>query len=221
MPIRYTSSIVVNFTESNFQPMFGDFFLSLYSEELNIAGIDYSSITVESYNFYSDLTINNQSVSFYQLNHKFSVAGTTSETGSGSCVINFSYYYQEGAEPEISRRLLKGDQVVYPFTRQENVIGLQKTIKEKLPIISESQPSTGYVPRQAWIQPGEVFEESIPVISSFDSRGVVEENYDNSEIVIEENYSDSVSLPSGQENDIEENYGSSNSIIEENYGNGL
>lgn len=56
---------------------------------------------------------------------------------------------------EKNRRLIQGEDIIYPFTKQENVIGLQKTIADKLPIISESQPSSGYVTRQAWIQPAD------------------------------------------------------------------
>ena len=51
---------------------------------------------------------------------------------------------------DLNRRLLLGSDIVYPITKQENVINLQKTIKEKLPIISNTQPSTN-ITRQVWI----------------------------------------------------------------------
>lgn len=52
---------------------------------------------------------------------------------------------------EKNRRLLQGQTIIYPFTKQENIIGLQKTIKEKLPIVSSSQPTSDYVERQVWV----------------------------------------------------------------------
>ena len=51
---------------------------------------------------------------------------------------------------DLNRRLLLGSDIVYPITRQQNVIDLQKTIKEKLPIISNTQPTTDIV-RQVWV----------------------------------------------------------------------
>lgn len=48
-----------------------------------------------------------------------------------------------------------GSDIVYPFTRQENVINLQKTITEKLPIIQSTQPQSGFVPKQAWLDTSE------------------------------------------------------------------
>ena len=55
---------------------------------------------------------------------------------------------------EKNRRILQGTDVIYPFTRQENVIGLQKTITDKLPIVSATEPEEGFVPKQAWIDTG-------------------------------------------------------------------
>ena len=60
---------------------------------------------------------------------------------------------------EKNRRLIQGDDIIYPFTRQENVIGLQKTIKEKLPIVSSETPDN-YVERQVWLDTSEQIEES-------------------------------------------------------------
>lgn len=60
----------------------------------------------------------------------------------------------EPQELVLDRRLKKGDAIIYPITRQENVIGLQKTIKEKMAIVSPTQPTSGYVESQVWIQPG-------------------------------------------------------------------
>lgn len=49
------------------------------------------------------------------------------------------------------KRITENGEVVMPITEQDCVIGLQKTIKEKLPIVSETQPQQGFVERQAWI----------------------------------------------------------------------
>ena len=51
---------------------------------------------------------------------------------------------------EKNKRLIQNGDIIYPFTKQENVIGLQKTIKEKLPIVSSTTP-TKFVERQVWI----------------------------------------------------------------------
>lgn len=53
---------------------------------------------------------------------------------------------------EKNRRLMQGEDIIYPFTRQENVIGLQKTIKEKMTIASKIQPQGTVVERQVWLQ---------------------------------------------------------------------
>ena len=105
-------------------------------------------------------------------------------------------------EEEKSRRILQGEVVIYPFTKQENVIGLQKTITDKLPIVSSQQPTQGFVQKQAWFDTND------------DSNENTEENYGNerrlaSNEIIEYNYEDS------QEES--ENYVSPNEIIEENY----
>lgn len=42
---------------------------------------------------------------------------------------------------EKNKRLIFDGNIIYPFTKQENVIGLQKTIKEKMPIITSQAPS--------------------------------------------------------------------------------
>lgn len=52
---------------------------------------------------------------------------------------------------EKNRRLIQGTDIIYPFTRQENVIGLQKTITDKLPIVSPTTPQGNFVPKQVWI----------------------------------------------------------------------
>ena len=99
-----------------------------------------------------------------------------------------------------NRRLVQGEDIIYPITKQENVIGLQKTIKEKLPIISENQPQSGFVKGQTWIK----VEDTIP-----DEEAVPENsgtNGNNTAQVIENNYE----IVNGQEN-----YG--NGIIENNY----
>ena len=59
-------------------------------------------------------------------------------------------------EEILNRRLLKGEAIVYPITRQENVIGLQRTITDKLPIVSSEAPAQGtYVERQSWFDTSE------------------------------------------------------------------
>lgn len=106
-------------------------------------------------------------------------------------------------EEEKSRRLLQGQVVIYPFTKQQNVIGLQKTITDKLPIVSPEQPQDNFVDKQAWFEvsddDNEDVEENYGSQQSFasPSREIVEynyesipenENYGNDEDVIEENY---------------------------------
>ena len=51
---------------------------------------------------------------------------------------------------EKNKRLIQNGDIIYPFTKQENVIGLQKTIKEKLPVVASTAP-TNFVERQVWI----------------------------------------------------------------------
>lgn len=51
----------------------------------------------------------------------------------------------------LNRRLKVGNSFVYPITDQANVIGLQKTIKEKMPIVSENEP-VNVVENQVWIE---------------------------------------------------------------------
>ena len=55
---------------------------------------------------------------------------------------------------ELNRRLLKGEDIVYPVTRQENVIQLQKTITDKLSIVRDTTPTSGFVAKQVWIDTG-------------------------------------------------------------------
>lgn len=47
--------------------------------------------------------------------------------------------------------LLQGNCVVNPFTKHENVEGLQKEITDKLPIVSAQEPQSGFVPNQVWL----------------------------------------------------------------------
>lgn len=53
-------------------------------------------------------------------------------------------------DEELIRRLLQGNKVIYPITRQEAVINLQKTIKEKMTIVSPTQPQVA-IERQVWL----------------------------------------------------------------------
>ena len=55
---------------------------------------------------------------------------------------------------EKNRRLIQGEDIVYPITKQENIIHLQKTITDKLPIVSDTTPTSGYVPKQVWLDTG-------------------------------------------------------------------
>lgn len=50
--------------------------------------------------------------------------------------------------------LLQGNCVVNPFTKHENVEGLQKEITDKLPIVSAQEPQSGFVPNQVWLDIG-------------------------------------------------------------------
>ena len=62
--------------------------------------------------------------------------------------------------PDKNRRLVIDGDIVYPITKQENVIGLQKTIKDKLPIVSSEAPEN-YVEKQVWIDTSEQIEEEL------------------------------------------------------------
>ena len=64
-------------------------------------------------------------------------------------------------QEEKSRRLLQGDVIIYPYTKQENVIGLQKTITDKLPIVSNTAPSAGFVQKQVWLDISGEAEEQL------------------------------------------------------------
>lgn len=93
---------------------------------------------------------------------------------------------------EKNRRLLQGNDIVYPITKQENVIGLQKTITDKMTIVSTTQPIADIVEKQIWIQPqGEAEDINVDV------QNIVENNFE-----------------SLQE---EENFGSHEDIVENNY----
>lgn len=70
-------------------------------------------------------------------------------------------------ETILNRRLKKGNNIVYPITSQENVIGLQATIKEKLPIVSDSTPEQ-FVAGQVWLNTSSA---SGSVIASVSLRG--------------------------------------------------
>ena len=69
-------------------------------------------------------------------------------------------------EDEENRRLIHNGKPLYPFTKQENVIGLQETIVEKLPIISNQEPQSGFVPKQAWLDISNDDGEQIIVMPS-------------------------------------------------------
>ena len=55
---------------------------------------------------------------------------------------------------EKNKRLVNNGDIIYPFTKQENVIGLQKTITDKLPIVSSVTPQEGFVNKQVWLDTG-------------------------------------------------------------------
>ena len=59
-------------------------------------------------------------------------------------------------KPTLDRRLLRSGTVIYPYTKQENVIGLQGTIKEKMTIASDYEPESGtYIEKQIWLDTGD------------------------------------------------------------------
>ena len=60
---------------------------------------------------------------------------------------------------EKNRRLMQGTSIIYPITRQENVIGLQGTIKEKMAIVSPTQPQQA-IERQVWLDTSDNDSES-------------------------------------------------------------
>lgn len=86
---------------------------------------------------------------------------------------------------EKNRRLIQGNDIIYPFTKQENVIGLQKTITDKLPIVSSSTPQEGFVAKQVWIDVSEEEEEQyeIPVVE--ETRGFFVQDEEESDLVFQ------------------------------------
>lgn len=88
-------------------------------------------------------------------------------------------------QEEKSRRLLQGNTIIYPFTKQENIIGLQKTITDKLPIVSSSTPTTDYVDKQVWL---DTSGESLSVQTRNIASGIIENNYGNDNDIVENNY---------------------------------
>lgn len=69
-------------------------------------------------------------------------------------------------EEILNRRLIQGDKIVYPITQQQNVIGLQKTITDKLPIVSPETPTEGmFVEKQVWLDTSDDDGEEVePVV---------------------------------------------------------
>ena len=59
---------------------------------------------------------------------------------------------------ELNRRIIIDGDIYYPITKAENVIHLQKEIKDKLPIVSNEEPEE-YVERQVWLDTSEDNEE--------------------------------------------------------------
>ena len=60
---------------------------------------------------------------------------------------------------ELNRRLTLDDDIIYPITKAENVIHLQKEIKDKLPTVSETEPDIK-VTGKVWLKPVEDIEET-------------------------------------------------------------
>lgn len=87
-----------------------------------------------------------------------------------------------------NKRLVLGDTIIYPFTKQENVIGLQKTIKEKLPTVSANSPESA-VERQVWIKPEEETEEYVPFYLNTSQEVPV-----NEQLYFEENVEESLTF---------------------------
>ena len=98
---------------------------------------------------------------------------------------------------EKSRRLMQGQDIIYPFTKQENVIGLQKTITDKLPIVSDTTPDDGFVEKQVWLDTEDDGNEQEIYNVSNRNNDIIENNY---EIPIQE-----------------PNYGDPDDTIEDNY----
>lgn len=62
---------------------------------------------------------------------------------------------------DLNKRLMLGTDIVYPYTKQENVINLQNTIKAKLPITSPNEPAQGtYVEKQVWLDTSEDLDDA-------------------------------------------------------------
>lgn len=76
---------------------------------------------------------------------------------------------------EICRRLMKGTQIVYPYTKQQLVMGLQRTIRDKLPIKSATEPEN-VVPRQIWLDISN--QEEGPISQLEFEEGVEQANVD-------------------------------------------
>ena len=120
---------------------------------------------------------------------------------------------------EKNRRLVLDNDIIYPFTRHENVIGLQGTIKEKLPIVSPTTPNQ-QIERQVWIDTNDE-DENAQQSSNVSN---IEDNLENSSnTVIEDNLSNDViednteSQQTSNIDIIEDNLeNSSNTVIEDN-----
>ena len=125
---------------------------------------------------------------------------------------------------EKNRRLVLDNDIIYPFTRQENVIGLQKTIKEKLPIVSTSTPDSD-IERQVWIDTNEasqVQQQDFVLLSIPNSD--IEDNFENSQPnnssnsgQVENNFSSGQIEDNFNEEQVENN--SVNEQVEDNFGN--
>ena len=102
---------------------------------------------------------------------------------------------------EQDKRLMLNGNIIYPYTKHENVLGLQQTITDKLPIVSDSQPQENYVEKQVWIK-----TEGDAEIDGNESHSL---DYGNITDIIESNYE--VQTPNTN------NYGLPNDVIENNY----
>lgn len=66
---------------------------------------------------------------------------------------------------ELNRRIILGNDIVYPITKAENVIHLQKEIKKKLPISSSNTPEN-IVEGQVWLDTSDLIGENGEILST-------------------------------------------------------
>lgn len=157
---RYKGFVTIAFESSDFESPSQEeegYALEVSSDALDLLNINYSTIaySLKVYDSNGDIvTTYRYTLTFDQETHIFNLLMEAPEPFTGIALIEYTY---TGLTKRITenRRLLDGQKVVYPFTKQENIIGLQKTISDKLPIVSASAPSSGtFVEKQIWLDIG-------------------------------------------------------------------